>query len=73
MGKRIGLTKGFTTINGGLGIYPRRIKHTSKWWSQVRGASFGWIGYFKQCPRGRFLDKMVVSDGVLPDATVTLP
>ena len=24
-------------------------------------------------PRGRTLDKMVVSDGVLPDTTVTLP
>ena len=73
MGERIGLIKGFTTINGGLGIYPRRIKHTSKWWSQVRWASFGWIDYFKYWPRGRFLDKMVVLDGVLLDATVTLP
>ena len=28
--------------------------------------------YFKQCPRGRFLDKMTVLGGVLSDAIVTL-
>ena len=33
-----------------------------------------WMNWlFQWCPRGRSLDKMVVSDGVLPDATVTLP
>ena len=33
-----------------------------------------WMNWlFPVMSRGRFLDKMVVSDGVLPDATVTLP
>ena len=42
-----------------MGAWPRRLKHTNKSRSLVRGVRFGHFNGFESCPRGTILDKML--------------
>ena len=42
-----------------MGTWPRRLKHTNKLRSYVRGVRFGLFNGFESGPRGTILDKML--------------
>ena len=58
MGQRIGL---IAILNSywRLGTWPRRLKHTNKLRSYVRGVRFGLFNGFELGPRGTILDKIL--------------
>ena len=58
MGQRIGL---IAILNSywRLGTWPRRLKHTNKLRSYVRGVRFGLFNGFESGPRGTISDKML--------------